>query len=91
MTEISHEKRQSPRFPLNSQLTLQIGGTEYTGYSANIGLGGLQLVNIQPKLTNTNIGQMGNLLLHKDNEKVEVKCKVQHISGAILGLSFCET
>ena len=91
MTEISHEKRQFPRFPLNSQLTLQVKGTEYKGYTADIGLGGLQLVNIQPELTNTNIGQEGNLLFYKDNEKVEVKCKIQHISSSIIGLSFFET
>ena len=91
MTEINHEKRQFPRFPLNSQLILQVEGTEYKGYTADIGLGGLQLVNIQPELTNTHIGQLGNLLFYKDNERVEVKCKIQHISSSTLGLSFFET
>lgn len=91
MTEISHEKRQFPRFPLNSQLILQVEGTEYKGYTADIGLGGLQLVNIQPKFTSTQIGQLGNLLFYENNEKIEVKCKIQHISNSTLGLSFLET
>ncbi|MCK5355614.1 MAG: PilZ domain-containing protein [Methyloprofundus sp.] len=90
MTKPNNEKRHFPRFPLNSCLTIQLGGTKYTGHSSDVSLGGLFLTELQPKLTDISLGQLGELFHYQNDERIQMKFEVKHLNDTGIGLNFIE-
>ena len=89
MTTVIDEKRVYPRVPLNSQFILHLQGKKYSGSVINVSLAGLKLAGIKPEITQANIGQSAELFFNETEAAVGVKCRLNHINSAGVGVSFC--
>ncbi len=91
MTELNSEKRNHSRIPIDNKFLLHLNGKEYCGYFSNISPGGLLLEEIEPKLSNTSVGQHGELFFHGNSNKQGIKCEIRHLGNSGVGVRFCET